>query len=129
MLEYNKSQEQRAIAEKLKVAIDDRKIDRKRVAKICGVTEQAVSNWIKTGKVAKRHLPKIATLSGLELDYFFNDKSPGQTLEGKGAYIDKSELPILEKIRAYAAAGVLSVNDLTLIDHIVERLAIGDRHE
>jgi transcriptional regulator with XRE-family HTH domain len=42
-----------------------------RVAKACGVSIQAVGQWRKNGRVAKKHLPTIAGLLGKPLIYFF----------------------------------------------------------
>lgn len=42
------------------------------LAKACGVTDQAVNGWRKTGRIAKRHIPKIAELTGKPLEYFLN---------------------------------------------------------
>ena len=37
------------------------------VANECGVTEQAVTGWETTGRIAKKHFQKISDLSGLNL--------------------------------------------------------------
>lgn len=42
------------------------------VAKECKVTAQAVNGWRKTGRIAKRHLAKIAELTERPLEFFLN---------------------------------------------------------
>lgn len=37
------------------------------LAKACGVTPQAITGWIKTGKVAKKHYPTISRVLGVPL--------------------------------------------------------------
>lgn len=39
------------------------------VATECGVTEQAVTGWETTGRIAKKHFQKISDLSGLNLSW------------------------------------------------------------
>lgn len=45
------------------------------LAKECKVSAQAVNGWRKTGRVAKRHLPRIAALTAKPLDYFLGETS------------------------------------------------------
>lgn len=42
------------------------------VARECRVSAQAVNGWRKTGRIAKRHLTKIAELTGRPLEFFLN---------------------------------------------------------
>lgn len=43
------------------------------LAEACGITAQAVNGWRKTGRVAKRHLAKIAALTRQPLEYFLGE--------------------------------------------------------
>lgn len=68
---------------RLLVAMDEAKprVTSTALAEACGVTDQAVNGWRKTGRVAKRHLGTIAKLTGRPLEYFLGDTaSPGATL-------------------------------------------------
>lgn len=42
------------------------------IAKLCGVTAQAVSGWRKTGRVDKNHIAKISSLTGIALKWWFD---------------------------------------------------------
>ncbi len=49
------------------------KVSSAMLAKECKVSAQAVNGWRKTGRIAKRHLPKIAALTGKPLDFFLGE--------------------------------------------------------
>lgn len=59
-----------AMAAAIRAAIEDSKLTQKGIADAFGVTEQAVSGWLRTGKVDKRKLPKLAALTGKPLSHF-----------------------------------------------------------
>ncbi|PTS71919.1 S24 family peptidase [Stenotrophomonas sp. HMWF023] len=59
-----------AMAAAIRSAIEDSKLTQKGIADAFGVTEQAVSGWLRTGKVDKRKLPKLAQLTGKPLSHF-----------------------------------------------------------
>lgn len=59
------------MARRIKEAIDGKPgLSQAAVAEAFGVTEQAVSGWIRTGKVDKRKLPKLAAITGVPLSRF-----------------------------------------------------------
>lgn len=58
---------------RIKAAIDGGPVNQAAVALAFDITEQAVSGWIKTGKVDKRKLPQLAKLTGVPLSYFLPD--------------------------------------------------------
>lgn len=59
-----------AMAAAIRSAIEESSLTQKGVADAFGVTEQAVSGWLRTGKVDKRKLPKLAHLTGKPLSHF-----------------------------------------------------------
>ncbi|WP_414609765.1 LexA family transcriptional regulator [Stenotrophomonas pavanii] len=59
-----------AMAAAIRSAIEESPLTQKSVADAFGVTEQAVSGWLRTGKVDKRKLPKLAHLTGKPLSHF-----------------------------------------------------------
>ncbi|HGM6769878.1 TPA: S24 family peptidase [Stenotrophomonas maltophilia] len=59
-----------AMAAAIRSAIEESPLTQKGVADAFGVTEQAVSGWLRTGKVDKRKLPKLAQLTGKPLSHF-----------------------------------------------------------
>lgn len=46
------------------------------IAEACGVTPQAVTGWIKKGSIAKEHLPTIAKLCGVDLNWLITGRAP-----------------------------------------------------
>lgn len=63
------------LGQKLKEAIDGGRLDPAVLAIECGVSRQAVYGWLKTGRVAKEHLPVFARLSGNPLEWWLGDSS------------------------------------------------------
>ncbi|WP_329754612.1 helix-turn-helix transcriptional regulator [Stenotrophomonas maltophilia] len=59
-----------AMAAAIRSAIEESDLTQKGIADAFGVTEQAVSGWLRTGKVDKRKLPKLAQLTGKPLSHF-----------------------------------------------------------
>ncbi len=51
-------------------AMEDSGLMGKRIAELCGVKPQAVSNWKTTGRIDKQNLEKLARLTGKPLEYF-----------------------------------------------------------
>lgn len=60
------------IAEAIKVT-GVRPID---IARACGKSKQAVTGWIKTGRIDKMHLPKLAELTNLPLEWWLGTNQP-----------------------------------------------------
>lgn len=58
------AQEQAALSKNFADALKESGAAPKLIAEKCEVSEQAVSNWKRTGKIARRYLPKIAELTG-----------------------------------------------------------------
>jgi len=54
----------------IRTAIKEAGIPPKEIAKAFNVTEQAVSNWGRTGKIDRRKLPTLAGITGKPLAYF-----------------------------------------------------------
>lgn len=59
-----------AMAAAIRTAIEESELTQKGIADAFGVTEQAVSGWLRTGKVDKRKLPRLAQLTGKPLSHF-----------------------------------------------------------
>ncbi|MDZ5787755.1 S24 family peptidase [Stenotrophomonas maltophilia] len=62
--------ENHEMAAAIRSAIEGSGRTQKEVADAFGVTEQAVSGWLRTGKVDKRKLPKLASLTNRPLSHF-----------------------------------------------------------
>jgi len=70
-----KKDEKIDLGERLKEMIDSGVIDPAELARQCGVTRQAVYGWLKTGRVAKHHLPVFSRLSGKSLDWWLGESN------------------------------------------------------
>jgi hypothetical protein len=61
------------LAAKLQHVLDEGLVNATTIAAACGVTIQAVSGWKKTGRIAKEHLPVLATISGKPLEWWMSN--------------------------------------------------------
>lgn len=59
---------QQALASNFTRALAESGVAPKAIAEARGITEQAVSNWKRTGKIAREHLPTIAQLTGWSVE-------------------------------------------------------------
>jgi transcriptional regulator with XRE-family HTH domain len=71
---YDEQLEMQMIAERLKEAISKSGIKKTDIATACGVSDQAVTGWLKTGRVHKKHVPKLAALTGVSTDWLLTGK-------------------------------------------------------
>lgn len=96
---------QMAIA--VRTAISEAKLTLRAVADEYDVTEQAVSGWMRTGKIDKRKIPTLARLTGKPLSFFgFGEEDASHAQEDPATYATPA---LTEKERAllanYRAAG------------------------
>lgn len=82
------------------------------VAEACGVTEQALTGWGKTGRVAKRHFSTLASMSGLRLEYLLYGELPKRQ-----AQISDEQRQMLHLMER------LSKSDTSVLLGVAERLA------
>lgn len=63
------------MARRIKAALRDAQppVSGSALAKACDVTPQAVSGWIKNGRIAKKHIQKVAELTHKPLEYFLGN--------------------------------------------------------
>lgn len=64
--------EQATLAANFTRALAESGVAPKAIAEARDITEQAVSNWKRTGKIAKEHLPAIAALTGWSVEQLLN---------------------------------------------------------
>lgn len=62
--------EKSVLAARIAQAIAQSPYSQEGLAREFGITEQAVSGWVRTGKIGKGKLPKLAELTGMPLEYF-----------------------------------------------------------
>ncbi|MFK3647938.1 hypothetical protein ACI2IY_05800 [Lysobacter enzymogenes] len=66
------------LAKRIQLAIDESAHSQASIAAAFGITEQAVSGWIRTGKFDKRKAPKLAQLTGRPVEFFLEEAYPSQ---------------------------------------------------
>lgn len=67
------------VADKLRLALREAGVTQTQVAQYCGVTKQAVQGWIKTGRIDKQRLPKLAEITGRPLSWWLDGKEAEST--------------------------------------------------
>lgn len=60
------------LALKLRYVLEERGITQTAIATACDASKQAVQGWKKTGRIAKHHLPKLAELTKLPLEWWLD---------------------------------------------------------
>lgn len=76
-----------AMAERVRSAIESSGHTQDAIAQDFGVSVQAVSGWVRTGKIDKRKLPRLAQLTGKPLAYFIPDAPAGAPESGDWAEV------------------------------------------
>lgn len=99
--------ENHEMAAAIRSAIEGSGRTQKEIADAFGVTEQAVSGWLRTGKVDKRKLPKLAALTNLTLSHFgMGDGSDAVSMPATtGSYVR------VQQLDAEAGMGDARVNE------------------
>jgi transcriptional regulator with XRE-family HTH domain len=102
--------EQTRIAKNLRQALDG--IAPAQVAEACGVTEQAVSNWIRTGKITKENMTIVARLSGRTMGQLLGAEDTGAPAPNGDAGVVEQRLRALPpKVKARVEAALLALFD------------------
>lgn len=63
-------QSSKDLAEKLKFQMGVRKTKPPELAELCGIKTPSVYDWINYGRIAKKHIPKLAEFFGTPLAYW-----------------------------------------------------------
>jgi len=87
---------QAELARRIRIALARAALSPSSLAKICGVTKQAVNGWLTTGRISKHHLMTISTLTDTPLEFFF-EQERGSTpktkkLWGKLSVVSKAAM-------------------------------------
>lgn len=61
------------LARRIREAIEESAYSQEGIAEAFGVTVQAVSGWVRTGKFDKRKAPLLARLTGRPVEYFLQE--------------------------------------------------------
>lgn len=117
------------LASRLRVAMDHHHppVTSAAVATECKVTPQAVAGWRKTGRMAKRHLQKIAKLTGRPLEYFLEDQHLAR--QNQASYLTDDEAALVQAYRAALPRWKLTLKHMLLVsperqDEVAEALLI-----
>ena len=122
------------LAAKLEEAIRESNLKQIDIATACGVTKQAVQGWLKTGRIAKNHLPKLADISGRRLEWWLAEKQSEETelldesarilseLRGWRMHASTRSQAVIDQLCALAQVNALREEDWTLIEQVAARL-------
>jgi len=70
------------LARRIHEAIEGSQYSQAAIAAAFGITEQAVSGWIRTGKFDKRKAPRLAELTGRPVEFFLQESYPAAQPHG-----------------------------------------------
>lgn len=110
-------------------------VDRKKLADECGITKQAISNWIKTGTIKKRFLTVVAKHTGKPLSRYLLDGSQPYPLNPPAVQLLAMNVePTFDdtrkgraRRRILAALEDIEIDELELLADDVERDATRQR--
>jgi SOS-response transcriptional repressor LexA len=87
------------LAKKFAEAVDAAKLKPSAIAEACGVTPQAVTGWRETGRIHKKHLAKLAELTGRPLAWWLGSvvEEPTNTYGGPDM---RGRVPIISWVQA-----------------------------
>lgn len=94
------------------------------LAEACGITPQAVNGWRKTGRIAKRHLAKVAELTGKPLEYFLGDTPGGLIMASHGLQLRIEEAEAIKRLRDSHADWRRYVLGLAMVDRLEQELLL-----
>lgn len=117
------------MAEAIRVAIEESGRTQKDIAVAFGITEQAVSGWLRTGKVNKARLPQLAELTGKPLSHFGMHAPQPRTKvvrEAQPVYISPREKGQEEHLRVYHLGGCADMGDGRVNDDYPEVISSMD---
>jgi len=111
-------------------------IDRAALAQECGISNQAISNWIKTGRIKKRYLPVVAKHTGKPLSRYLLDSAQPYPLNPPSQHAAQQDpAPHYEsqsregraRQRTLKAIEELDIEELELLAEDIERDAARHR--
>lgn len=117
------------MAAKLAEATADPKIKQSDIANACGVTKQAVQGWLKTGRFDKKHLPKLAQLTGRPLAWWLDadsDLSTGELIKALSDWRSQASARsqyVIDQLSSLAQLNALQDEDWLLLQAMAQRLA------
>ena len=102
------------------------------VALACDVSKQAVQGWLKTGRIDKKHLPKLAALTGFDLAWWLDGegsagdtqiKTITDTFDDWRFKASPRSVAVIDMLTAAAKRNALKEEDWLLIEQLAQRFA------
>jgi transcriptional regulator with XRE-family HTH domain len=115
---YGEQEGNQALALLIARAIEGSGLKGKRIAELCGVKPQAVSNWKTTGRIDKQNLEKLARLTGQPLEYF-STLRPEERPVRSGTMLARESAARYAVPRGTASKGAAAVEAGTLLARIL----------
>lgn len=110
-----------AVATRLRVAMKEAGVANTTLAEAAGVSIQAVSGWLRTGKIARERIPVVAATVRCSVDWLLTGNEPIEIREQgpayKGGVYSRDEQGLIETYRS------LSPEDRVRLQKIASALA------
>jgi transcriptional regulator with XRE-family HTH domain len=87
------------IAARLKSAIAAAKVPKTTLATKCGVSDQAVTGWTKTGRISKKNLPAIAQALNVSVNWLLTGEDDDRQPGNDAVALSPQEMALLELFR------------------------------
>lgn len=120
----NVKAQQSLLATNFRTALEESRVSPKTIAEACDITEQAVSNWKRTGKIANKHLATIARLTDWSVSRLLTGHEPATS-----APATKVENSVFETLTADELELLNNFRAMMDADQEVLRKEIADRAE
>jgi hypothetical protein len=112
MLKSNVRPASAQLAATLKKAMEKEGVGNADLARACGVTVQAVTGWLKTGRLSKRHLPVISRLVKKSIPVLLGDTAANDLAPP----LNDVELDLIVAFRELPTAAQIELRDQLMTD-------------
>lgn len=117
--EAEKRRRARLLGKRIAHALKAEGITNMRLAEVCGVTPQAVTQWLAEGKIDKFYLPILARELQRDLAWFFVDERDPATIQGvaeeQPPYTHRKMAAALQRLRQMVESGALTDDDVVAL--------------
>lgn len=96
------------------------KVTSAHLAEVCNVTPQAVNGWRKNGRIAKKHLAKIAAETKKPLEYFLGDE-PDTVTVNFSLVLTRSEAEAMKRLQGALPEWREYVLNLAMVNHTAQQ--------
>lgn len=104
-----------SLSHRIREAIDGSGKSRAEIAEQCGVTPQAVNGWLTTGRISKLKIARLASVTGLPLEFFMPTDVPAVA----------PPAPALRPIVEWSDVGDLDPNEHVVVPRLEMYLSAG----